>query len=58
MQRDQRRLAGGGVLAGRLAHRLGVRREVEQVVGELEGEADALAEFGAGARGPRPAPPR
>ncbi len=46
MQRDQRRLAGGGVLSCRLAHRAGVGREVEQVVSKLEGQADGRAELG------------
>ena len=33
---DQRRLAGGGVLAGGFAERGGVAFDVEQVVGDLE----------------------
>jgi monofunctional biosynthetic peptidoglycan transglycosylase len=42
-QRDQRTLATGRILAGRLAHRLGVCCQVKQVVGQLEGKADRLA---------------
>ena len=58
MQRDQRRLAGGRVLAGRLAHRCGIGGEIEQIVGKLEGKPDRRPEFRRAARGrPRGAPP-
>ena len=39
----KRRLAGGGVLARRLAERGGVAFDVEQIVGDLEGLADGDA---------------
>ena len=39
-QRDERRLAGAGVLADALAGRGLVARMVDQIVGDLEGEAD------------------
>ena len=37
---DERRLAGGGILAGCLPSRAGVALDVEQVVGDLEGLAE------------------
>jgi len=42
-QGDQRRLAGGGVLAGGLAERRRIALDVEQIVGDLEGLADRRA---------------
>ena len=44
-KRHQRRLAGAGVLACRLAQRRRVAFEVEQVVGDLEGEAEGARIF-------------
>lgn len=44
VQRHERALAAGRVLAGRLAHGCGIRGQVENVVGELEGKADLFAE--------------
>ena len=43
MSADKRRLAGGAVLARRLAHRWRVAVRIEQVVGDLKGEAEIFA---------------
>src|SRR5205814_7558773 len=46
MHGDQRRLAAGGILGGRLAGSLRGGRGVDQVVGELEGAPQQLAVAG------------